>query len=153
MVGYFQRHGARPLAQGENPAEWLIDKTSMSTTAESSTIDWTSIWSKSGKRQIDLKEYDILRKELTQSDTSVETESSEFATSLWHQLRVVTIRAFAHDWRLVPPVSACCSPSCTTRGTSRSHQHTSSFSSTAAGKFSVILGYIVKPVSRSTFDR
>ncbi len=99
MVKYFERNGARPLTSGDNPAEWMID-VSQPDGGDGTSVAWAEIWKTSPERAAVLKEYKTMQDELNEAPQEVEEgSSSEFATSLWKQLRVVTFRAFLHDWR------------------------------------------------------
>ena len=99
MVNYFERHGARRLTGAENPAEWMID-VSQSDIAGGITVDWAQIWKDSPERAAVLREYQVMQDELAAATAEVEAgSSSEFATSFFSQLRVVSERALMHDWR------------------------------------------------------
>ncbi|KAJ4368375.1 Multidrug resistance protein [Neocucurbitaria cava] len=100
MVNYFERHGARHLKATENPAEWMIDVSGRSDGAGEGPKNWTEVWSTSPERAAVLKECEAMQEELAAASAEGDGGlSTEFATSLWHQFRVVTERAFSHDWR------------------------------------------------------
>ncbi|KAH7398520.1 putative ABC multidrug transporter [Pyrenochaeta sp. MPI-SDFR-AT-0127] len=100
MVNYFQSHGARHLTASENPAEWMIDVSNPSDSEDGASNKWTEIWNKSAERASVLRECEAMQEELAQATEEGDVgASSEFATSLVHQMRVVTKRAFMHDWR------------------------------------------------------
>lgn len=101
MVNYFQSHGARALTAAENPAEWMIDVSNPSDSEDDGANRWAEIWKKSAERVAVLKECQVMREELAQAkdEEGEHGASSEFPTSLWQQLRIVTKRAYMHDWR------------------------------------------------------
>ncbi|KAF2710378.1 ABC transporter protein [Pleomassaria siparia CBS 279.74] len=97
LIDYFERHGARAYKEGENPAEWLLEVTSSSTTDQS----WSDTWKSS-------KEFTAANDWLsTLADTEspsmgslpIEQGRDEYAATFFQQLIRVTYRAFQDYWR------------------------------------------------------
>jgi ABC-type multidrug transport system ATPase subunit len=100
LIGYFETHGARKCMPHENPAEWMMEVTDND--EEDDALNWVEIWKSSGECAIVSAECDRQKQRLSKvsnNDTTNEACATEFATSLWCQLSVVTKRTFQHDWR------------------------------------------------------
>ncbi|KAK6192913.1 hypothetical protein LQW54_013005, partial [Pestalotiopsis sp. IQ-011] len=68
--------------------------------------DWHSVWKASDEYRSTMKELETLNGEghasQVISDTKQDSEYTEFAIPLSHQLRAVTVRIFQQYWRLPP---------------------------------------------------
>lgn len=96
LIQYFETHGARKCSPHENPAEWMMDVTSDDTTS------WADIWKNSTECSVVKRTCEEMKHRLSNPSIehlSPEDHATEFATSLWYQLVVVTKRAFEHEWR------------------------------------------------------
>lgn len=94
LNAYFARNGA-PCPLEANPAEHMINVVSGSI---SGGKDWNQVWLSSPEYEYTVKELDrILHTEAKQP--SQDHDSSEYATSLWEQTRVVTTRMSVALWR------------------------------------------------------
>ncbi|RFN52729.1 p-loop containing nucleoside triphosphate hydrolase [Fusarium flagelliforme] len=99
MTGYFERNGARPCGEDENPAEWMLE-----ITGSGSEQDWPSVWNDSLEREAVKAELAMKKMELSQLAIPV-TGSSDvdslrpFAAPFVTQLFVVLKRVFQQYWR------------------------------------------------------
>ena len=98
MTNYFERNGARPCGEDENPAEWMLEITG------SASEDWPSVWNNSPEREAVKAELAMKKAELSQFAIPV-TGSSDadalrpFAAPFTTQLSVVLKRVFQQYWR------------------------------------------------------
>ncbi|KAI1754031.1 BcatrD protein [Xylaria castorea] len=100
LIDYFERNGARKCLIDENPAEWMMGV--VRNDAHDSESNWADIWNKSAERVAVKAECDRMKQRLstaTRRESQDETCATEFASSFWCQVRLVTKRAFQHDWR------------------------------------------------------
>ncbi|ROV87435.1 hypothetical protein VSDG_09837 [Cytospora chrysosperma] len=97
LIQYFERYGVRKCLPHENPAEWMMEITSTD-----SEMNWADIWNNSVEsatvRSECAKMAERFKPDVPGLLESYASET-EFATSFWYQLVVVTKRAFQHDWR------------------------------------------------------
>ncbi|KAH8118882.1 ABC-2 type transporter-domain-containing protein [Phellopilus nigrolimitatus] len=98
IIGYFEKNGARPCEQRENPAEWMLDVIGAGATA-TATIDWHSAWLKSEEATRMKEQIDQIHEEGHEKPPIQTTRQSEFATSWGYQLLALTSRAFQAYWR------------------------------------------------------
>ncbi|KAI0890676.1 BcatrD protein [Annulohypoxylon maeteangense] len=99
LIQYFEDHGARKCLSHENPAEWMMEVTS---DGSDNGVNWADIWTNSSECITIRHECQRMRERLSNTTTTEgmgRDRNTEFATSFWYQLRVVTQRAFQHDWR------------------------------------------------------
>lgn len=99
MIQYFQNHGARECMSHENPAEWMMEVTNNDPPDGTS---WAEIWSNSSECAAVKGECQKMQHKLSEATTTGDKSTdraTEFSTSFWYQLRIVTARAFRHDWR------------------------------------------------------
>lgn len=100
LIKYFEANGARKCLPHENPADWMMEVTKKQGDADQQ--DWATTWNNSQEHAAVKAECDesIQRLSKVSSDqTHVNDSDTEFATSFWYQLGLVTKRAFKHDWR------------------------------------------------------
>ncbi|XDG09979.1 hypothetical protein ABKA04_009594 [Annulohypoxylon sp. FPYF3050] len=100
LIQYFESHGARKCLPHENPAEWMMEVTSDNAT--DNETNWAEIWTNSLEYAVIKDECQHMQQRLSMTTTKEdmsEDRATEFATSFWYQLGVVTERAFKHDWR------------------------------------------------------
>lgn len=100
VTSYFERNGAKPCGQDENPAEWLLQITREASDSES-TQDWTAIWNDSEERKAVKAELARMRENLPQQSVSFDDPDSfrSFAAPFGSQLWVVLVRVFQQYWR------------------------------------------------------
>ena len=100
LISYFERNGARPCGQDENPAEWMLEITG-STPGSESTQDWPAIWNDSEERKAAKAELAGMKKTLSQKPLSVDVPETlrPYAASFGTQLWIVLMRVFQQYWR------------------------------------------------------
>ncbi|KAF1982045.1 hypothetical protein K402DRAFT_341217 [Aulographum hederae CBS 113979] len=103
ITSYFERNGARPCGQGENPAEWMLEIIGAAAGSES-TQDWPSIWNKSEERRAVKSELARMKEEFLQRPISVNDPADvdsllPFAAPFSTQFRTVLKRVFQQYWR------------------------------------------------------
>ncbi|KAK5166499.1 ATP-binding cassette transporter snq2 [Saxophila tyrrhenica] len=96
---YFSKHGAE-CPPDANPAEWMLDAIGAGQQARIGDKDWGEIWSDSDElaetKEVILRIKDSRTKELAGQPT---VEQKEYATPLWHQIKVVTKRQLKAFYR------------------------------------------------------
>ncbi|KAJ5089116.1 hypothetical protein N7532_007800 [Penicillium argentinense] len=103
LLEYFRRNGADCPADA-NPAEWMLDAIGAGQTRRLGDRDWGEIWRTSPELEVlkkDIMEIKTSRaqashQEGTQSDAIIE---KEYASPLWHQIKVVGRRTHLSFWR------------------------------------------------------
>ncbi|KAI5309246.1 hypothetical protein KEM55_003687 [Ascosphaera atra] len=101
LTDYFRSHGAEcpPTA---NPAEWMLDAIGAGQTPRIGSRDWADNWRESSElvrlkdRIRQLKEERVC---VNDSAATSELMEMEYATPLWHQIKVVTSRTTIMLWR------------------------------------------------------
>ncbi|KAH6876732.1 ABC-2 type transporter-domain-containing protein [Thelonectria olida] len=95
LLDYFESHGARHCADGENPAEYMLETVN-------GDNDWHSVWKASDEFQGVQAELDRLHSNKGQTATEeVQADASlEFAAPFSSQLWAVTYRVFQQYWRM-----------------------------------------------------
>ncbi|KAK5120807.1 hypothetical protein LTR85_005874 [Meristemomyces frigidus] len=99
LIDYFHQHGA-DCPPDANPAEWMLDAIGAGQAARIGDRDWGDIWRDSD--ELAATKQEIIR---IKSERSVEVgsqpdvEHKEFATPLWHQIKVVQKRTHKAFWR------------------------------------------------------
>lgn len=99
LLDYFHRHGA-DCPSDANPAEWMLDAIGAGSTPRIGKHDWADIWRDSAEFA-QVKE-DIVRMKETRSAevvAAVHVEQKEYATPLWHQIKMVNRRQSLAFWR------------------------------------------------------
>ncbi|KAL4903558.1 hypothetical protein BDW74DRAFT_185970 [Aspergillus multicolor] len=98
MVKYFERHGATPCADEENPAEWMLHVIGAAP-GSTAICDWAETWRAS-------PEFARVRRELEELETAkihpVDAQQqtvSTYAAPFQTQLRLCTKRVFQQYWR------------------------------------------------------
>ncbi|KAI5293121.1 hypothetical protein KEM52_005819 [Ascosphaera acerosa] len=100
LIGYFRKNGAY-CPRDANPAEWMLDAIGAGRTPRIGNRDWADIWRES-------PEFENLKKQIIQikgdrmhASTLADKQEleMEYATPLWHQVKVVTIRSSIMLWR------------------------------------------------------
>ncbi|RMD43205.1 hypothetical protein DV735_g1891, partial [Chaetothyriales sp. CBS 134920] len=114
FTGYFERNGAKPCGQDENPAEWMLEVTG-ATPSSDKTQDWPGIWKKSEERKAVKAELARMKESLAQEPHKQGCDDADalapFAASFGTQLWTVLRRVFEQYWRtpsyLYPKVALC----------------------------------------------
>ncbi|KAI5285157.1 hypothetical protein KEM54_000777, partial [Ascosphaera aggregata] len=100
LLGYFRRYGA-DCPHDANPAEWLLDAIGAGRTPRIGSRDWAEIWRESPelaqlKKKISQIKADRSHANELANDKTLELE---YATPLWHQVKIVTKRTSVMLWR------------------------------------------------------
>ncbi|EMC93966.1 hypothetical protein BAUCODRAFT_75202 [Baudoinia panamericana UAMH 10762] len=99
LIDYFARNGA-DCPPDANPAEWMLDAIGAGQTARTGDRDWADIWRESPelvRTKDDIVRIKAERSSAVQSQSRV--EQKEYATPLWHQIKIVQKRAHKAFWR------------------------------------------------------
>lgn len=99
LLEYFQQHGAI-CPPNANPAEWMLDAIGAGQAPRIGDKDWGEIWAESN--ELAATKAEIIRvKEVRSREVSSapETLQKEFATPMWHQLKIVVARTNLAFWR------------------------------------------------------
>lgn len=99
LRAYFQRQGAY-CPPDANPAEWMLDAIGAGQAPRIGGKDWGEIWNESDELR-DTKEMILrIKSDRTRTvDSEQRIEAKEFATPLWHQIKVVNKRQHKAFWR------------------------------------------------------
>jgi ATP-binding cassette, subfamily G (WHITE), member 2, SNQ2 len=99
LLDYFSRHGA-DCPPDANPAEWMLDAIGAGIAPRIGDKDWGEIWRESDELAatkaeiIELKE--TRRREV---GSAPQEEQKEYASPLWHQIKIVSARTHLSFWR------------------------------------------------------
>jgi ABC-type multidrug transport system permease subunit len=103
LISYFERNGARPCGQDENPAEYMLSAIG-ATPGGKTTVDWHKTWFQSPEYNDVKTELAQMKRELPPKASTVDAAQDkishrEFAAPLAVQLREVIHRVFQQWWR------------------------------------------------------
>jgi ATP-binding cassette subfamily G (WHITE) protein 2 (PDR) len=103
LINYFERNGARPCGQDENPAEYMLSVTGSNPTVKSN-VDWHKTWLESPEYEGVKAELAQMKRELPNKTSTMDTAEDEashqeFAAPFSVQLREVIHRVFQQWWR------------------------------------------------------
>ena len=99
LISYFAKHGAY-CPPHANPAEWMLDAIGAGTSPRIGDRDWGEIWQDSEEfRQTKGLIQQIKRNRLKEVGEAPKVEQKEYATPLWHQIKVVNARTHKAFWR------------------------------------------------------
>ncbi|KAJ5620959.1 hypothetical protein N7510_004943 [Penicillium lagena] len=101
LLEYFRRHGADCPADA-NPAEWMLDAIGAGQTRRIGDRDWGDIWRTSPELQQLKKDILQIKKARSQAVQQIQTQDTietEYASPLWHQIKVVGRRTNLAFWR------------------------------------------------------
>ena len=100
MTGYFERSGARPCGEDENPAEWMFEVTGAASESES-TKDWPDIWKNSEEHKAVKAELARMKKSMPQQSVAFDDpdELQSYAAPFAAQSWIVLVRVFQQYWR------------------------------------------------------
>lgn len=99
LLEYFRRHGAE-CPPDANPAEWMLDAIGAGQAHSIGDKDYGVIWAESD--ELAAVKDDIIRLKATriaEVGSAPTVEEKEFATPLWHQIKVVCSRTHLSFWR------------------------------------------------------
>jgi ATP-binding cassette, subfamily G (WHITE), member 2, SNQ2 len=99
LLDYFRRHGAI-CPPDANPAEWMLDAIGAGMTPRLGDRDWADIWNDSEEfAQTKDEIVKIKEQRITETGSQPIAEQKEYATPLWHQIKVVNKRTHLAFWR------------------------------------------------------
>ena len=99
LLDYFRRSGAR-CPPNANPAEWMLDVIGAGTSPRVGDRDWGEIWRSSS--ELAKTKHDIVAikdQRIQEVGANRKTEQREYATPLWHQIKIVNKRTHLAFWR------------------------------------------------------
>ncbi|KAL9112332.1 MAG: hypothetical protein Q9227_003450 [Pyrenula ochraceoflavens] len=99
LLNYFHRHGA-DCPPDANPAEWMLDAIGAGLTPRLGDRDWGDVWRYSPEL-IETKKAitQIKTQRIREVGDAPKVAQKEYATPLWHQIRVVVKRTNRAFWR------------------------------------------------------
>ncbi|CCC70525.1 hypothetical protein NCAS_0F00410 [Naumovozyma castellii] len=99
MIDYFEKEGAEKCPPEANPAEWMLQIIGAAPGSHA-IKDFHKAWRNSEEYKAVQKELDWMEQELPRraSETTPE-EHKRFATSVWYQFKLVSVRLFQQYWR------------------------------------------------------
>ncbi|KAK2748986.1 hypothetical protein FQN57_007269 [Myotisia sp. PD_48] len=101
LIDYFHRNGA-DCPPNANPAEWMLDAIGAGQSPRIGSRDWGEIWRTSpelANLKATITQIKASRIESTAGQTVDEENEKEYATPLWHQIKVVCTRTNLSFWR------------------------------------------------------
>lgn len=99
LIDYFHRHGA-DCPPDANPAEWMLDAIGAGQAARIGDRDWGEIWRDSDELAATKQEIVRIKSERSaEVGSNPGAEKQEYATPLWHQIKVVQKRTHKAFWR------------------------------------------------------
>jgi len=100
MTGYFERNGARPCGEDENPAEWMFEVTGAAPDSEC-TKDWPAIWKNSEEHRAVKTELARMKETKPQQPIAFNDpdELRPYAAPFAIQFWIVLVRVFQQYWR------------------------------------------------------
>jgi len=100
FIDYFERSGAVPCGESQNPAEWMLEVIGAAPGAKASR-DWVQMWKDSPEFVAVNQHLDELRSELSvgTAPTGDGSLSKSYAASFYTQLYMCTKRAMEQSWR------------------------------------------------------
>ncbi|RMJ21434.1 ABC transporter [Aspergillus sp. HF37] len=108
LLDYFERQGARPCSQDENPAEYMLEVVNAG--ANQAGENWFDLWQSSpeaGRVQDEINRIHTSRQNSSDHEHTPEhRESEEFAMPLSKQLPIVMQRVFQQYWRMPMYIAA-----------------------------------------------
>ena len=99
LLEYFRKNGAN-CPPNANPAEWMLDAIGAGQAPRIGSRDWGDIWQTSSELA-DTKEIiqRIKAERIAEVGSNRKTDESEYATPLWHQIKIVNRRTHLSFWR------------------------------------------------------
>ncbi|KAK1060938.1 ATP-binding cassette transporter snq2 [Friedmanniomyces endolithicus] len=99
LIDYFHENGA-DCPPDANPAEWMLDTIGAGQAARFGSKDWGQIWQES-EELLATKETIVRIKAERNKEVSSQpkAEQKEYATPLWHQMKLVSNRQHRSFWR------------------------------------------------------
>ena len=99
LLNYFHRHGA-DCPDDVNPAEWMLDAIGAGIAPRIGDTDWGELWRNSNELAETKEAITHMRaKRQKEIADSPQQQEKEYATPLWHQIKVVSWRMHLSFWR------------------------------------------------------
>ncbi|KDQ56528.1 hypothetical protein JAAARDRAFT_47935 [Jaapia argillacea MUCL 33604] len=98
LIHYFESNGSRPIAPGENPAEFMLDVIGAGATS-TSDIDWFDKWSHSAQAEKVQEEIEEIHSEGRTRPPVEAAFHTEFSTSWARQVYLLFVRDMQCHWR------------------------------------------------------
>ena len=99
LLDYFRRNGA-DCPPDANPAEWMLDVIGAGTSPRVGDRDWGEIWRSSSELANTKDEISVIKNQrIQQVGDHRKTDQREYATPLWHQIKIVNKRTHLAFWR------------------------------------------------------
>lgn len=101
LIDYFHRNGADCPTRA-NPAEWMLDAIGAGQAPRIGDRDWGEIWNTSpelSRTKEDIVRMKAERVQANSDSSGAQVAEIEYATPLWHQIKVVTRRTNLAFWR------------------------------------------------------
>ncbi len=98
LLDYFHRHGA-DCPSDANPAEWMLDAIGAGIAPRIGDRDWGDIWRDSEELATVKEEIVAMKAERQKEASSAALDEKEYASPLWHQIKVVSWRTHLAFWR------------------------------------------------------
>jgi hypothetical protein len=90
LLEYFERSGAQPCDEHENPAEYMLEVVGRKDESQ----DWHQIWKSSPEKEAIEQKIQELRGNYQESPVLDQPIENEFAVPFIQQIRLVTVRIF-----------------------------------------------------------
>lgn len=97
MTSYFERNGATPCTEDENPAEWMLRAIGAAPGAHTD-VDWAEAWKNSAEFGVLQDELKVMMKP-TAAQTEAHTVQTSYAASTSQQFLSCTMRTAEQYWR------------------------------------------------------
>lgn len=99
LLNYFHKHGADCPADA-NPAEWMLDAIGAGMTARIGDRDWGEIWRESEElAAVKTEIVEMKAQRQREVANAPKLDEREYASPLWHQIKVVSWRTHLAFWR------------------------------------------------------
>ena len=99
LLDYFRRNGA-DCPPNANPAEWMLDAIGAGNAPRIGDRDWGEIWRESPELKATKEEIVQIKQERIEAvGAHRKVDEKEYATPLWHQIKVVNKRTHLAFWR------------------------------------------------------
>lgn len=99
LLDYFRRHGA-DCPPNANPAEWMLDAIGAGSTPRLGKRDWGDVWNDSEEfAQVKQEIVRIKETRIAEVGSAEPVVQKEYATPLWHQIKLVNKRMTLSFWR------------------------------------------------------
>lgn len=99
LLEYFRKNGAI-CPPDVNPAEWILDAVGAGQTPRTGSRDWGDIWRTSSELAQTKEAIRCIKAErIAAVGSHRKTDENEYATPLWHQIKIVNRRTHLSFWR------------------------------------------------------